>query len=142
MVNCAPSLTLEGIWNFLRDRDIQTQSPENLRSAFDYLEHNEGVLIYRLKPAEEIKKLSVVNAEEESSSIFFKGCVLSDLMQYLATREETEGGYTVCFTHGDEDDDFEAHDVMESYGYYANFEEMKKRPYLNPRILALFPNPP
>lgn len=137
MYKQAPSFTAVGIWDFLGDRGVCSVSPSVMRTAFDYLEHNNGVLIYKLKPTEELAKLSAVPMEDEVTGTFSTGIAFSDEMQHLLTREETGDKFTVCFTHCDEE--YEPVDCIEAYGSYATSAEMKCVP---PETLALFSDLP
>lgn len=137
MYKQAPSFTTNGIWDFLGDRGVSSVSPSVLRTAFDYLEHNNGVLIYKLKSHKDIKKLPAVPVEGEDTALFNEGIVFSDSMQHLITREEAGDKFTVCFTHCD--DDFELVDCIEAYGSYATSAEMTCVPA---ETLALFTDLP
>lgn len=137
MYKHAPSFTTVGIWDFLGDRGVSSVSASVLRTAFDYLEHNNGVLIYKLKSDEEINKLPAVSVEGEVTALFNKGIAFSDPMQHLITREEAGDKFTVCFTHCDED--HEPVDCIEAYGSYATAASMDCVP---PETLALFTDLP
>jgi hypothetical protein len=137
MYKHGPSFSSQGIWDFLGDRGVYSVSASVLRTAFDYLEHNNGVLIYKLKPQKELAKLSAVPNANEVTGLFSEGIAFSDPSQHLSTREETGDKFTVCFTHCDEE--FEPVDCIEAYGSYATSAEMYCVP---PETLALFPDLP
>lgn len=139
MYKHAPSFTTEGIWEFLGGRGVHSASPSALSSAFDYLQHNNGVLIYMLKPDEDVRKLTVsAPTGTEPTSWLFDNCVFSDPMQNLSMREETGDKFTVCFTH-DTEGKFEPYDELEAYGSYATAAEMTCVP---PETLTLFTDLP
>lgn len=125
------------LWSFFGDRGVYSVSPSVFFSAFDFIHHYQGAMIYKLKSKEEISQLSAVPDPGEETVVFFKGCVLSDPMQSLVTKEEFPGQcrYTLLFTH---DDDGQEIDVIENHVSFValNFKDIER--YLTKEQITYF----